>query len=224
MSKSKKKVKELACRFCGDRCSKERDKLSSWSHSHPANCPYRQDRMPSLNGVHVGDVWRNRHTKTEVRVIEIRLGGSGTYVDREPTVVLEDLDSRRWSSAHPLWSLTEHWQPITRPRRYPVPWKKDERFGKNGRSTRKDWRGPSYRGGSTEDESHAYWHAFHIVSGYVIDWESTNVIWQIDPELELREQERQRMLEAADRLDEDPYLSRVATQLREIYGQEVVTP
>ena len=217
---SKKKVKELACRFCGDRCERERDKLSGWTHSHPAVCPYRQDRVPSLNGVHVGDIWRNRHTKTEERVAEIRLGGSGTYVDREPTVVLFDLHgSQRWYS-HPLWSLVEHWEPVTRPGEYPVPWRKNRRFGREGRSAHKKWRGPGYRGSSRRGP-HAYWHAFHTVSEYSINWEITNKVWQIDPELGVREEQRQRMLARADELDKDPDLKGVATQLREIYGEEV---
>src|SRR5262245_19067766 len=106
----KKKRKVVACFYCGEESSTERDALSAFTHSHPAVCPYRNDRMPSLNGVHVGDVWRNRHTKEECVVAEIRLGGRGTYTDREPVVVFE---TEYGLGGHPLWSLVEHWESLT---------------------------------------------------------------------------------------------------------------
>lgn len=203
--------KRIACRFCGAEPSSESyESKSHFDHSHPASCPFVTDRVPMLNGVRVGDLWENEHTGGVVRVIEIRLGGAGTYVDREPCVLVVDVwrdpkrddegelelglderpdletlttmepDERSWIHEHPLWSLSEHWDPLTRPGEYPVPWHMETRRGWTSRSADDEWRCPGYRGGAREDEEHAYWHAFHTVVGHGIQWERTNVLWQID--------------------------------------------
>lgn len=181
---ARQKAKTLACRFCGDVLENagNRDELSGWTHNHPSVCPYRQDEMPSLNGVHVGDRWRNRHTG-KVSVIEkIKLGGCGTYTDREPAFVLRDEDDEnhyRWISPHPMWSLAEHWESLTRPGEWPVTWHYSKRYP-GERTAREKWRTPGYRGGSRRRRQHAYWHAYHTVSEHSIAWEETNVIWQYD--------------------------------------------
>jgi hypothetical protein len=188
-----------------------RDNLSAWTHNHPAVCPYRQDEMPSLNGVHVGDVWRNRHTGKTSLIETIKLGGCGTYTDREPVFVLRDEDEAseyRWVSPHPMWSLSEHWEPVTRPGEWPVPWtNKGKRKG--GRWAHAKWRCPGYRG-RTRKSQHAYWHAYHSIGEHSIGWEATNRIWQMDPELEARlvkldERDRQirEFLENVDPNDPD---------------------
>lgn len=232
-----RKPKTLVCRFCGEVCEKasQPDHLSGWTHNHPSRCPYRQDRMPSLNGVHVGDVWRNLHTKKEKEVIEIRLGGWGTYTDRESVVLFEN----DWMGS-PLWSLVEHYEPVTRPGEYPVPWTRSRRF--RGRSAYAKWRGPGYRREDKRAKPHAYWHAYHHVSGYAIEWERTNVLWQVDPVAEQREKERQlelaeivelalsmaeeereqrrRVLEFAQTMDtDDPILARVAANVAEMFAE-----
>ena len=216
MGRAKRKS-NVVCRFCGEEAPP--GEHSHWDHSHPAQCPFVTDRVPSLNGVHVGDLWQNCHTKGISRVEEIRLGGVGVQVDREPSLVmvevwsppevkegelqledgampsLEELatcepDEHAWFHEHPLWSLAEHNDPLTRPGEYPVPWEMEERRGGYvSRSVVDEWRGPAYRGGAKEDRvpDAAYWHAFHHVEGYGIKWEMTNVLWQVekdaDPEL-----------------------------------------
>jgi hypothetical protein len=202
-----KKAKTLSCRFCGDVLEDvgNRDHLSAWTHSHPSVCPYRQDRMPSLNGIHVGDVWRNMHTGEERTVTQIKLGGHGTYTDREPVFVL---DERMGTGGWPMWSLVEHWEPVSRPGVFPVPWTKDKHY-RGARSAYVKWRCPAYRGGR-RNRGHAYWHAYHSVAEHSIGWEATNRIWQMDPELEARfakldERDRRirEFLENADPNDPD---------------------
>lgn len=216
-----KKTKTLTCRYCGDECdASNRDVLSGWTHNHPAVCPYRTDEMPSLNGVHVGDVWRNTHTGKESVVEAIKLGGCGTYTDREPVVVLRDeRDSEyRWVSPTPLWSLVENSEPITRPGEYPVPWTRSKRW--KGRSAHQKWRTPGYRG-SSRKRQHAYWHAYHTVAGYSIEWERTNVLWQTDPKTELALEQAQRAREGAQELLDsgDELLAKVGAQMAEIFKE-----
>jgi hypothetical protein len=81
-----------ACKFCKATVDGSLESVSHFTHSHPLVCPWRDDRVPALNGVHVGDHWMNQHTKSVVRVTEIRLGGHGTYCEHEPTVMLDDVD------------------------------------------------------------------------------------------------------------------------------------
>lgn len=184
----KRGQKRLACRFCGDTIDRTKgDHLSWWNHNHPSACPYRTDRVPALNGVHVGDEWRNTHTQDVVRVQEIRLGGDGTYTDREPTLLLADVDADEappWRMPQPLWSLAEHYEPVTRPGELPVPVEPDERFP-GCVSAVDEWRSPGYRhpeDPERDEGPHAYWHSFHTVIGYGIQWERTNELWQIDPD------------------------------------------
>lgn len=195
MAKSKR-PKRIACRYCGEECehADKADHRSAWTHSHPSKCSYRQDDMPSINGVHVGDIWRNLHTGKQERVVALKLGGAGTYTDREPVAVLEDaddLDGGAWLDAHPLWSLVEHWDPVTRPGEYPVPWEEEDLYG-NGtmwRSTADEWRSPGYRKadrphGMPDDDGdgpHAYYHAWHVIREHCSEgWEW----WQVDPDAE----------------------------------------
>lgn len=71
----------------------------------------RTDAVPVLNGVRVGARWRNVHTGAVEAVVDIRLGGHGSYTGHEATVLL----SRYGGADHvsgwgtPLWSLAEHW-------------------------------------------------------------------------------------------------------------------
>ena len=192
----KKRVKTLSCRFCGDvlENADNRDFLSGWTHSHPSVCPYRQDSMPSLNGVHVGDRWRNLHTKRVCVIEAIKLGGCGTYTDREPVFVLRDEEKEsqyNWVSPYPMWSLAEHWESLTRPGEWPVPWTRDRRFGKGSRSALVKWRTPAYRGSKSrrKTKAHAYWHSYHTVDEHSIGWEATNVIWQYDEVAEKEQME-----------------------------------
>lgn len=180
---AKRRPKRLVCRWCGDECEKadDRDHRSAWTHGHPAVCPFRQDRMPALNGVHVGDVWRNRHTQNESTVVECRLGGYGTYTDREPVLVLTSARDD-WHHDIPLWSLVEHWDPVTRPGEYPVPWETSNDRGYEERWADDAYRSPFYRG-STNERERAYWHATHHIDAQqngCIDWRSER--WQIDPD------------------------------------------
>jgi hypothetical protein len=209
------KAKRLVCRFCGDELEQanDREHLSAWTHNHPSVCPYRQDRMPSLNGVHVGDVWRNLHTKKECVVTAIRLGGCGVYTDREPVIVFDD----GLMMPHPMWSLAEHWESLTRPGEWPVPWTRSKRF--RGRSAHQKWRCPGYRGGRSK--RHAYWHSYHSIGEHSIGWEATNEIWQMDPELE----EHLTRLDERDRLirefleNVDPTAPDLAEQVTELFAK-----
>lgn len=208
------KAKRLVCRFCGDECENagNRDVLSGWTHTHPSVCPYRQDQMPSLNGVHVGDVWRNRYTKQERTVTEIKLGGCGVYTDREPVIVFDD-----HRMPHPMWSLSEHWECVTRPGEWPVPWTRK----KGGRWAHEKWRGPGYRGGSRK--RHVYWHAYHSIGGHSIGWEATNQIWQMDPELEeqfakLDERDR-RIREFLENVDSTASEFELAEQVTALFAE-----
>ena len=212
------KAKRLVCRFCGDELedSRNRDHLSAWTHNHPAVCPYRTDEVPSLNGVHVGDVWRNMHTGEERTVTRIKLGGRGTYTDREPVFVL---DEGGGTGGWPMWSLVEHWEPLTRPGVFPVPWTKDKRW-RGARSAYVKWRCPAYRGGR-KNKGHAYWHSYHTLDVHTIGWEATNRIWQMDPEQEERfakldEQERRirEFLENAD-----PTAPDLAQQVTDLFAE-----
>jgi len=213
-----KKPKTLACRYCGDVLENagNQDVLSAWTHNHPAVCPYRQDSMPSLNGVHVGDEWRNMHTGKVSRIEAIRLGGCGTYTDREPVVVLVDDDRPsdwRWVSPTPLWSLVEHAEPITRPGEYPVPWTRSKRW--RGRSAQVKWRCPAYRG--SKRKSRAYFHAYHYVSGHIIEWERTNVLWQLDPVEEEKRLQQERAIAFVDSIEVvDPSLAETMASVREM--------
>lgn len=205
---AKAKPKRLACRFCGETWA--RQDAENVKHSHPAVCPHRQDRVPALNGVHVGDLWRNLHTGHVIRIEQIRLGGAGTYVDREPIVdgptvyercndesrldVLLEPTVDELATAEPvrepygsmggwpLWSLVEHWEPLTRPDDYPVPWEMEQRGGfKPMRSTVDPYRCPGLRGSTwSEDKGKQYWHAWHVSDGKhcTSNWEW----WQIDPD------------------------------------------
>jgi hypothetical protein len=211
------KAKRLVCRFCGDELEQanNRDHLSAWTHNHPSVCPYRQDEMPSLNGVHVGDVWRNLHTGEERTVTRIKLGGRGAYTDSEPVVVLDEgMGTGGW----PLWSLVEHWEPLTRPGEFPVPWTRSRRF-RGSRSCHLKWRGPGYRGRKSKRQR-AYWHSYHSVSEHTIDWASTST-WQMDPELE----EHLAALDERDRLirefleNVDPTAPDLAEQVTELFAK-----
>lgn len=215
-----KKPKRLTCRWCGDTIdARNGDTVSAWSHGHPSVCPYRQDRVPVLNGVHVGDLWENQHTGHVFRIIEIRLGGAGVYTDREPVFRTGDV----WDPPEPqegtleaelvverpplaeleqmpvtkerdimggetMWFLAEHCWPLTRPDDFPVPWEYDEGRGRSHewRSTVREWRCPGYRHPEEPeaDKDAQYWHAYHTVIGHGIQWERTNVLWQVDPDAE----------------------------------------
>src|SRR5262245_44846033 len=170
--------------------------------------------MPSLNGVHVGDVWRNRHTKEERRILEIRLGGAGTYTDREPVVVFDE-DS--WMLPNTLWSLAEHWEPITRPKQWPVPWHYNKRFGKGGRSANAPWRCPGIRGGHRERRK--YFHSYLRMDG---EYSTTGWRWwQIDPEAEQLQQQIANVLAGAQELIEsgDPLLVKVGKRALETFAE-----
>ena len=212
------KAKTLVCRFCGDvlEQANNRDYLSAWTHNHPSVCPYRQDEVPSLNGVHVGDVWRNLHTGEERTVTRIKLGGAGTYTDREPVFILNEGGG---VGGWPMWSLVEHWEPVTRPGEYPVPWRKD-RLYKDSRSAHVKWRTPRYRGSKSKRQG-AYWHAYHSVSEHSIGWQTTNDIWQMDPELEARfarlDDEDARIREFLE--NADPDAPDLAEQVVELLGR-----
>jgi hypothetical protein len=149
--------------------------VSGFSFGHPSVCEWRRDRVPALNGVRVGDHWRNLHTRHVVRVFELRLGGAGSYGDREPCVVTVDLveapretggqltleaelpppgpdeyerlepDAGAFVHAVPLWSLVEHYDPVDRPGVYPVPFEVDDRYGSDRRTAVEAWRCPGYR-------------------------------------------------------------------------------
>lgn len=86
-AKTQKRQRMIACRFCRAESKTDRNSRSNFMHSHPAVCPHRQDRVPIMNGVHVGDLWKNMHTGSVFRIVELRLGGAGTYTDREPCAV-----------------------------------------------------------------------------------------------------------------------------------------
>lgn len=215
-----KKLKLLACRFCGDEIdASNRDVHSGWTHSHPSVCPYRQDSVPSLNGVHVGDEWRNLHTKKVSVVTAIKLGGAGVYTDREPVIILGDLD-HDWESPHPMWSLAEHWESLTRPGEWPVPWTRSKRFV--GRTAHLKWRGPGYRGRrKRRGRQYVYWHSYHFVDEYSIEWHRTDELWQIRPQEERALVEAERMREAALELldSDDELLNRVGRQMAEIFAE-----
>jgi hypothetical protein len=101
---SRRRSRRRACRFCGEILEDaNRESLSWWTHSHPSNCSYRTDRVPALNGVQVGDLWQNTHTRSIDRVVEIRLGGCGTYTDHEPVFVMADVWDPR--DAEPVGQL-----------------------------------------------------------------------------------------------------------------------
>lgn len=213
-----KKAKKLVCRFCGSVLENagDRDALSGWTHNHPAVCPYRQDRMPSLNGVYVGDVWRNVHTKEERTVVAIRLGGAGTYTDREPVVQFDEMSGL---GGWPLWSLTEHWESVTRPGEWPVTWHYSGHY-RGERSARDKWRTPGYRGGSRRRKQYAYMHAYHSVSGHSIEWERTNVLWQLDPVEEEKRLQRERALAFVDSVESiDPTLAETVARVREMLAE-----
>lgn len=212
MPPKKKVKKQVACRNCGATSDADKESVSHFTHGHPSACPYRQDRVPALNGVHVDDLWRNLHTRAVVRVTELRLGGGGTYADREPTATTEYV----WAKEHrddgtlladadaeptleelqatpstptvygfddtPLWSLVEHWEPLTRPGEYPVPWEDCDRFP-GGRSAVDAFRCPALRGDPDDEERNArnegaaYYMAFHSADArYSIDWNQAWIV------------------------------------------------
>jgi hypothetical protein len=86
----------------------------------------RPDAVPRLDGVAVGQLWRNRHATTGYglnRIVRILLGGEGTYrhitddyVRMEPVVQFEGEQERYEQHAGmggtPLWSLAEHYELI----------------------------------------------------------------------------------------------------------------
>jgi hypothetical protein len=164
-----RRPRRLACRYCGDEIdATNADAASHYRHSHPAACPHRTDSVPALNGVRVGDVWRSLHDTTghaTARIAEIRLGGVGTYTDREPVVILEHDDGTDFSMPWPLWCLVEHMEPITRPDEYPLPWEPDKRY-RDSRSAADEWRGPAYRRDDGDERTGAYFHAWHTLSGH----------------------------------------------------------
>lgn len=222
MAARKKKPKLLACRNCGTTTKTDRETLSGFVHSHPEVCPYRRDKVPAMNGVHVGDHWRNLHTGIIVRVIECRLGGTGTYTDREPVYVTADVwkperdegkldfgaaeptlteleesdafaDCWDWVSPTTMWSLSEHYEPVTRPDEYPVPWelRTDDR-GHESRWAAEPWRtGGLHNPSGVEDDDgpmdteaveDAYYHAFHTRdSRWSMDWWQG---WLVEAEVE----------------------------------------
>jgi hypothetical protein len=180
-----RKPKRLGCRYCGSMVDvTSADHASAFTHGHPSECSYRTDRVPALNGVHVGDLWRNLHTLEDRRVHEIRLGGDCTYTDREPTVLLApvDADPHDFAMPHPLWSLVEHWEPLTRPDCFAVPSTPSERFP-TGRSAADEWRCPGHRRVDGDDErDRAYFHAWHVARGYCS--ERWGAPWLYDPDAE----------------------------------------
>jgi hypothetical protein len=72
----------------------------------------RQDSVPALNGVAVGQWWRNIHTKRVRQVREIRLAGLGTHTAHYESIILaedgEDDDVRFGLGGEALWSICEH--------------------------------------------------------------------------------------------------------------------
>lgn len=211
----KKGPKVLVCRYCGDECdATNRDVLSAWTHNHPSVCDHRTDSVPSLNGVHVGDVWRNLHTKEEREITELRLGGAGVYTDREPVVVLGD---RGGMGGWPMWSLVEHWEPISRPGVYPVPWTRSKRW--KGRSALLKWRGGGIRGkGRRSRRQHAYWSSYHTIEDYISGW---STFWQHDPMDEERKEIARRMIASATEMALDPFLATWANNMKQTWEQEL---
>jgi hypothetical protein len=74
----------------------------------------RQDSVPCLNGVAVGQWWRNLHTKRVGQVREIRLAGLGTHTAHYESIILlyedddEDGIDRFGLGGEALWSICEH--------------------------------------------------------------------------------------------------------------------
>jgi hypothetical protein len=171
--------------------------------------------MPSLNGVHIGDVWRNLHTGNEFAVAEIRLGGRGTYTDREPVIVWDD---RHFGiGGETMWGLAEHWEPVTRPGEWPVPWKKDRRFGRDGRSAHEAWRTPGIRG--LKRRRSKYFHTYLEMDGEYSskgwNW------WQVDPAAEEKQQKIDNALAFALELieSEDPLIRKVGENVLATFAE-----
>lgn len=144
-----KRPRRLQCQWCLEVIDASNpDTRSHWLYQHPSSCAYRGDRVPSLNGVYVGQRWENVHTGGVETVSEIRLGGSGTYTDREPTVLLVEEAERVYLNPHPLWSLCEHWRPLDGAdampfEGLPMPTEPDRRYP-GSLSTLDPWRCPAH--------------------------------------------------------------------------------
>lgn len=76
------------------------------------NFEEREDAVPCLNGVAVGQQWQNIHTGVVCVVTQIRLGGLATHTAHYESIVLlpEDVAPDTLDSGWALWSMGEHWQ------------------------------------------------------------------------------------------------------------------
>jgi hypothetical protein len=76
----------------------------------------RQDSVPALNGVEVGQYWRNVHVGSVQRVVEIRLGGLGTHAAHYESIVLlkegQEVADMFDISGQALWSICDHWEQV----------------------------------------------------------------------------------------------------------------
>lgn len=180
----------MNCLLCSEEAPRQdRDR---WLHYHLLQCEKIESQVAALNGVHLGDHWQNRYTRTISRVSEINMIGLGTYAGHEAAVALWEvwsppsdeegtqlslgavldppslselvlMEPCGWEGAHPLWSLSEHWEPLTRPGQYPTPIVDPPGTDSRG-SCRvpSSWWGPGLRGnvGGREAAYYACWREF----------------------------------------------------------------
>lgn len=76
----------------------------------------RQDSVLALNGVVVGQFWRNIHVGHVERVSEIRLAGMGTHTAHYESIILleegKEIVGMFDISGQALWSLVDHWEQV----------------------------------------------------------------------------------------------------------------
>lgn len=90
---------------------------------------HRQDSVPCLNGVAVGQHWRNLHTGKVERVESIWLAGLATNTAHSESVEFE-VDEDGWRWGHPLNSLVEHWELVEPVESVPETLLIDDEYGK----------------------------------------------------------------------------------------------
>lgn len=70
----------------------------------------RQDSVPCLNGVAVGQHWRNIHTGSVECVESIWLAGVSTHTAHYESIEFEVEEGHWRGMGQSLWSLVEHWE------------------------------------------------------------------------------------------------------------------
>lgn len=76
------------------------------------NFDERDDAVPCVNGVSVGQRWQNVHTRSICTVTQIRLAGLGSHTAHYESIVLlpDGVSPDKLDSGWALWSIGEHWQ------------------------------------------------------------------------------------------------------------------